>query len=173
MRQPAAFSEDAIVALAELGAFELEREVRARVAGWRPGDAPPTLSAARRALDGDASARDVLLAALERDEPGLAPFVERMAAAAGLAALGDPNAWQSALADLDREARAFLSEGQLGMAADWTTTLEFLLDALARPDPSSIRVAHLLPRLGEVHARSAPPKTAAEVERRLDGLRGR
>ena len=67
---PAAFLDDQIVSFAERGAFEFQREVAARVAGWDAADDGPLpiLSAAYLAQSGDDSGYEVLAEAVRRSK---------------------------------------------------------------------------------------------------------
>ncbi len=99
---PEAFREEHMVAFAERGAFEFQREVRAQVATWEEssGLPPPVLAAAYLCYRGDGSGTAILRRACEAVAPASAPAC--FLAALALESAGERTFWPR-VAELVRE----------------------------------------------------------------------
>ncbi|MEM9802533.1 MAG: hypothetical protein AAGA20_19560 [Planctomycetota bacterium] len=124
---PAAFPVDAIVALAERGIPEFEREVDAWLEAWDPSSEDDPFSVALvLALAGDQAAAPFLRTAIAdapKDEFTFVPLL----AAAGLSRLGVSRAWDEISGPFVEETRALLDADELELAAQRVNVLAYAL----------------------------------------------
>ena len=135
---PVSFEEDHVVALAARGAFEFQREARARVDGWHFGGEPvPVRSAAWLASIGDerglALLEDAAAVAITDEASMLDVFV----AALALDALGRPEAWTEARSATAAAALGDLERGEEDAARAMAASLDYVesLRSAGRPVP--------------------------------------
>lgn len=132
MAAPWAFGDQELVALADRGAFEAQRELVARTADALadPGawPVPPVLAAAWLAERGDPRGRRLLarIVAGSDDPPGDLDAVDRLALAGRLLDdLGDARAWSRAHARVARAVEDWIGAGYLPRAASAAAILAF------------------------------------------------
>jgi hypothetical protein len=177
---PAVFSTDVIVAMAERGAFEFEREVDVWFDAWDEGaEGDPFPVALRLAVLGDDRGAQFLRAETAEDDPKGEAYGRSLLAAAALARLGDLRTWDDVATLFIEETRSLVEEGLLDLARARVDALAFALalrddEALDVPDdaPESQR----RPRVGavgfwlDVHhlRRDAEPRDGQALEQELD-----
>jgi len=124
---PEVFPTSAIVALAERGIFEFEREATAWFDSWdETAEGDPFPIALYLSLRDDTRGVEFLRVALEDNRKGETVGLP-LIAAAGLARLGDRDAWDEAVLDHAAKAREFLADGDLEQAALRIDTLSYAL----------------------------------------------
>jgi hypothetical protein len=124
------------MALADRGAFELERELRAMVRDF-DGEDPAALAlpAARLAFAGDDLGREVLLTQLDRTWDAGKSTLASLVAAAALAEIGDESRWRLERVSFAEQIRSTLDDGGFETARRMATEAGLLLEELARAQP--------------------------------------
>ncbi len=147
---PQAFTLDHVLALADRGAFEFERELYAiALSGAEPEPMRREIAACQIALDGDPVVRDLLRARFDALEPAdgeASPdmlVMRRLTIAAALDAIGDPLPLRSERARIVQACRGWLDSGQTARAQRTALIVEFLDRLRAGPDPSLAYAAFL------------------------------
>lgn len=136
LEAPEAFDADLVIAFAERGAFELEREARAMLDAPPPPGTDPlvdllerTAVAAHLALGGDAAGAAVLREMLEEPPRGVGVLMAQAFARVGLAALGEPVGDDPA-ADAEAMRRSVAEQVDALLAAgQWRAAARFLVGA--------------------------------------------
>jgi hypothetical protein len=138
IEEPSAFFPYHVVAFAERGGFEFERELDAMVESWNEDpeswELPPLVPAVHLAFREDARARPLLTAMVaERPRPGYTKgweVADQILAAVGLDALGDTDVWDDVLDGLAHDVEMLVEQGETIEAARIVLTLEVIVARL-------------------------------------------
>ena len=157
--RPEAFDEHQIVAFAERGAFEFERELAAILEQWRPGDGgAPVLSAAWLCRHGDPGAIEVLEAVLAEADDAPDAAQSRLLAAYALGTIGDQKAWEDNLKRTEETAEQLLAAKEPAAAGVLALLADHLDGLRQREEPSPLGT---LPRDLDVLLRERGPKLSS------------
>ena len=142
MKRPEAFGYEHVVALAERGAFEFEREIEIMVAEHDVDDLTAViLPAARLALQGHWDGSHFLVRWLEsKAAAGTGELYLTFVAAASLEALGEPSYARLLCEELDRRIEEALERGVVVLARELVVAADYFETPWRRRDGASIGI---------------------------------
>lgn len=162
LRSPESFEDANVVAFAERGAFEFEREIFALVADYEAaGREAPVLPAAYLGLRGWEEGRDVLAEAVATTEFETQRYPRLLAGAAALENLGDSGSWPRLMASLEAAVESALENDKLDEAAWLVLATEDFRQLMAESSAPSIALLDWRAMAHYIERREAIPDDAA------------